>query len=100
MIYQVQENDEKGTLIAPTVEGNLIMGPTSENVSSYENTDTTRAGLDHVERVAKNSSRSGYGKGHYEFCGNPGGNITNIDKGTEGFRDPNERKAHGQRSRH
>ncbi len=100
MIYQVQENDEKGTLIAPTVEGNLIAGPTSENVSSYENTDTTRAGLDHVERVAKNSSPDlDMGKGHYEFCGNRA-NITNIDKGTEGFRDPNERKAHGQRSRH
>ena len=53
VIYQVQENDEKGTLIAPTVEGNLIAGPTSENVSSYENTDTTRAGLDHVEPGSK-----------------------------------------------
>lgn len=53
VIYQVQESDEGGTLIAPTIEGNIIAGPTSEDIPSYRCTETTQAGLDHVERVAK-----------------------------------------------
>ena len=53
VIYQAQETDEGGCLIAPTTAGNIIIGPTSEDVPTYRNTNTTRAGLDKVERVAK-----------------------------------------------
>ena len=85
VIYQVQENDEKGTLIAPTVEGNLIAGPTSENVSSYENTDTTGAGLAHVEQVAKKILPDlDMGKVITNFAGIRA-NITNIDKEQKDF---------------
>lgn len=52
VIYQAQDTDEKGCLITPTIEGNLIAGPTSENVRSYQCVETTRAGLDLIERVA------------------------------------------------
>lgn len=53
VLYQAQEQDEGGTLVAPTIEGNLIAGPTSEDVPSYRHTETTAKGLLHVERVAK-----------------------------------------------
>lgn len=53
VIYQAQDEDEKGCLITPTIEGNIIAGPTSENVRNYHCVETTRDGLDLVERVAK-----------------------------------------------
>ncbi len=53
VIYQAQETDEKGCLLAPTVEGNILAGPTSENVRDYNRVETTREGLAHIERVAK-----------------------------------------------
>lgn len=53
VIYQAQENDEKGTLIAPTVDGNMLAGPTSYNARSYKSTETTEAGINHIINVAK-----------------------------------------------
>lgn len=53
IIYQVQETDEGGTLIAPTIDGNLIAGPTSDDVRSYNNVETTQEGFNHIEKVAK-----------------------------------------------
>lgn len=51
VIYQAQEHDEGGVVISPTVEGNLIVGPTSEDVRSYKCTETTREGLEKLEKV-------------------------------------------------
>ena len=53
VIYQAQENDEKGTLLAPTVDGNMLVGPTSYSVPGYERTETSQKGVDHLVRVAK-----------------------------------------------
>lgn len=53
VIYQAQENDEGGTLLTPTVDGNLLIGPTSESVPDFRHTETTKEGLDHLEKVAK-----------------------------------------------
>lgn len=53
VIYQAQENNEKGTLIAPTTDGQMIAGPTSYSVPSFAHTETTRRGHDHIRRVAK-----------------------------------------------
>ncbi|MCC8122800.1 MAG: NAD(P)/FAD-dependent oxidoreductase [Oscillospiraceae bacterium] len=53
VLYQAQDNQEGGTLLAPTVDGNLIAGPTSENVPSYRHTETTQEGLAHIARVVK-----------------------------------------------
>lgn len=53
VLYQAQENDEKGCLLAPTIEGNILAGPTSENVRAYKNTETTAAGLAHIVKVAR-----------------------------------------------
>lgn len=53
VIYQAQEYDEKGTLLAPTVDGNMLAGPTSYNARSYKSTETTRLGIRHITSVAK-----------------------------------------------
>lgn len=53
VLYQAQENDEKGCLLAPTIEGNILAGPTSENVRTYRNTETTGAGIEHIIKVAR-----------------------------------------------
>ena len=85
VIYQAQETDEGGTLIAPPIEGNLIAGPTSENVRSYQNTDTTREGLAHVERVAKKILPDlDMGRVITNFAG-VRANITNVDKEHKDF---------------
>ena len=38
----------KGVLVAPTVHGNLILGPTATDIENKEGTNTTRDGLDKV----------------------------------------------------
>jgi len=53
VIYQAAETDEGGILLTPTVEGTLLVGPTSENVPDFRRVETTREGLTHVEVVAK-----------------------------------------------
>lgn len=53
VIYQAQEHDEKGTLLAPTVDGNMLAGPTSYTARSYKCTETSQKGIDHITRVAR-----------------------------------------------
>ncbi len=85
VIFQAQEKDEGGTLVAPTVEGNLIAGPTSENVRSEVNTDTTRDGLAHVERVAKKIlPELDMGRVITNFAGIRA-NISNVEKEKKDF---------------
>lgn len=53
VIYQAADHDEGGTLLAPTVDGNLLAGPTSRNVRSFRDTASLESGLEHVRRVAR-----------------------------------------------
>ncbi len=53
VLFQAQESDEGGTLLAPTVDGNILVGPTSENIRAFHMNETTAVGLAHVERVAQ-----------------------------------------------
>lgn len=85
VIYQAQDTDEKGCLITPTIDGNIITGPTSEDVDSYENTDTSKEGLDKIERVAKKMIPSlDMSKVITSFAG-VRANITNIEKEQKDF---------------
>ena len=52
VLFQAAENDEGGTLLAPTIDGNILAGPTSETVRCFHETATTAAGLEHVRTVA------------------------------------------------
>ena len=43
----------KGILVAPTVHGNLILGPTAIDIEDKEGTNTTREGLDQILEKAE-----------------------------------------------
>ncbi len=54
-IFRVPTKEGKGVLVSPTVDGNLLTGPTSAAVASAESRETTPEGLDTVARLASNS---------------------------------------------
>ncbi len=54
VVFQCPTKEGKGVLVAPTVHGNLIVGPNAENTEKPDVT-TTRNGLEFVSRVAKKS---------------------------------------------
>lgn len=54
-IFQVPTKEGKGILVTPTVDGNLLTGPTAEHVKSAEDTETTSEGLLTVMRLAAKS---------------------------------------------
>ncbi|MCI8539217.1 MAG: NAD(P)/FAD-dependent oxidoreductase [Oscillospiraceae bacterium] len=54
IIFQCPGTSGKGVLVAPTVHGNLIVGPSAEPVEG-EDTATTTAGLDFVRAAALKS---------------------------------------------
>ena len=45
-IFQLPGNMGKGVLVAPTVHGNLLVGPTAEDIPERDGTNTTAAGLE------------------------------------------------------
>ena len=47
-IFQLPTKMGKGILVTPTVHGNLLAGPTAENIDDKENTATTKQGLAEV----------------------------------------------------
>lgn len=54
-IFQVPSTEGKGILVTPTVDGNLLTGPTAAVVATPESTETTAAGLAAVSRLAARS---------------------------------------------
>lgn len=51
-IFQLPTKMGKGILVAPTVDGTLLIGPTAEDIDEKEDSRTTRAGLDKILREA------------------------------------------------
>lgn len=51
-LFQVPSLEGKGILVSPTVDGNLLTGPTASKVATPESRDTTPAGLEQVQRLA------------------------------------------------
>lgn len=51
-IFKTPSEMGKGILITPTVDGNLLLGPTSEDVSDKNDTSTTAEGLSLVKKQA------------------------------------------------
>lgn len=54
-IFQCPTPKGKGVLVAPTVHGNLLTGPTSVAVQDREDLDSTRMGMDQVKTLALKS---------------------------------------------
>ena len=54
-IFQLPGAYGKGTLVTPTVHGNLLIGPTAVDVEGKEEVNTTRAG---INQVLANAARS------------------------------------------
>ena len=54
-IFQVPSKEGKGILVTPTVDGNLLTGPTALKVAHPDSTETTPEGLAMVARLAAKS---------------------------------------------
>ena len=50
VIFQCPNENGKGVLVSPTVHGNLIVGPSAENVTDPDNTLNTASGLAFVRK--------------------------------------------------
>lgn len=57
-LFQVPTVEGKGILVSPTVDGNLLTGPTASRVETPESRETTPAGLETVMRLAKKTMPS------------------------------------------
>ncbi len=55
IIFQAPTKMGKGILVAPTFDGNIIAGPTAENIDDKEDTSTSAAGLQKIDSLAKKS---------------------------------------------
>lgn len=52
VVLAVPTKVSKGVLVAPTVFGNVMVGPTAEDVERKDDTSSTAAGLDYLRREA------------------------------------------------
>ena len=69
-IFQQPTKMGKGILVTPTVHGNLLLGPTAEDIDDKENTATTREGQAEVRAKAGLSVKSNpFGKVITGFTG-------------------------------
>ena len=69
-IFRTPSKMGKGILVSPTVDGNLLTGPTSVNVCDKDNKDTTSEGFAHIIKEAnENINGVPYNKTITSFCG-------------------------------
>ncbi len=70
-IFRTPSKMGKGILVTPTVDGNLLVGPTSVDITDKDDTKTTSEGLGRVMREANENIRGGvpFGKSITSFCG-------------------------------
>ncbi len=47
-IFRTPSEKGKGILVSPTVDNNLLLGPTAVDIQDKENKETTRDGFDHI----------------------------------------------------
>ena len=69
-VFRCPSKMGKGVLVSPTVDGNLLVGPTAEDISDKEDTSTTAAGLAKVRSLASEQvDRIDFGKVITSFTG-------------------------------
>ena len=85
-IFRTPSKMGKGILVTPTVDGNLLTGPTSVDISDKEDTCTTAEGFERIIKEANENVKSiPYNKTITSFCGlrsvgNSGDFIINSPK--------------------
>ena len=52
-VFRCPSKMGKGVLVSPTVDGNLLLGPTAEDIECKDDTSTTMSGLSHLSTLAK-----------------------------------------------
>ena len=57
-VFQLPTKMGKGVLVTPTVHGNLLVGPTAEDVDDKEGTNTTGEGLESLGAMSARSVRN------------------------------------------
>ncbi len=87
-IFRTPSKMGKGILVTPTVDGNLLVGPTSVDITDKDDNSTTSDGLSLVMRQANENIQGGvpFGKSITSFCGlravgSTGDFIINIKDG-------------------
>jgi len=69
-IFRTPTKMGKGILVSPTVDGNLLLGPTSVDIIDKENKATTQDGINEViKKVKENLSALPLAKTITSFCG-------------------------------
>ncbi len=69
-VFRTPSKMGKGILVSPTVDGNLLLGPTSVDMEDKENKDTTAEGFALIIKEAKeNVDNIPFGKTITSFCG-------------------------------
>ncbi len=89
-IFRTPSKMGKGILVTPTVDGNLLVGPTSVDMTDKEDKSTTPEGLSLVIKQANENIKNGvpFGKSITSFCGLRAAGSTNdfiINVGAEHF---------------
>ena len=51
-VFRCPSKMGKGVLVSPTVDGNLLLGPTAEDIDDKSDTSTTQTGLRHLSTLA------------------------------------------------
>ena len=86
-VFRTPVKKGKGILVSPTVDGNLLVGPTAEDIEDKENKSTTASGLSKViSEGTENLVSLPVGKTITSFCGlrsvgDTGDFIINIKDG-------------------
>ncbi|MEG1139226.1 MAG: NAD(P)/FAD-dependent oxidoreductase [Lachnospiraceae bacterium] len=62
-LFQLPTEAGKGVLITPTVHGNILMGPTAEEIEDKEGINTTGAGLNKIMTLTARSITGEYKRG-------------------------------------
>lgn len=69
-VFRTPSKMGKGILVTPTVDGNLLMGPTAVNISDREDKSTTAEGFSHIIKEAReNVPNIPFNKTITSFCG-------------------------------
>lgn len=69
-IFRTPSKMGKGILVSPTVDGNLLLGPTSVDMEDKENKNTAAEGFDDIiEKARENMGSIPLGKTITSFCG-------------------------------